>query len=82
MCKVSGDPTTLSVGGRTAIHNSTARQMERLFNALLYRLQTVIRIKMETFKNKIDEWLRGIPDTPRIDDYVASVEATMSSIIE
>ena len=45
-------PTTLSGGSRTAIHNSTARQMERLFNALPYKLQTVTGVKTETFKSK------------------------------
>ena len=34
-------PMTLNGGSRTAIHNSIARQMERLFNALPYKLQTV-----------------------------------------
>ena len=33
-------PTTLSGGDRTAIHNSTARQMERLLNALPYKLNS------------------------------------------
>ena len=50
------------------IHNSAASQMERLFNALPYKLQTVTGVKTETFKRKLDEWLRMILDTPRIDD--------------
>ena len=48
-------PTTLSGGSRTVIHNSTARQMERLFNALPYKLQIVTEVKTETFKRKLDE---------------------------
>ena len=75
-------PTTLSNGSRTMIHNSTARQMERLFNALPYKLQTVTGVKTETFKRKLDEWLRTIPDTPRIDDYGASVGVSTNSIVE
>ena len=47
-------PTSLSGGNRTVIHNSTARQMERLFNALPYRLQTVTGVKTESFKRKLD----------------------------
>ena len=66
-------PTTISSGSRTIIHNSTARQMERLFNPLPYKLQTVTKVKTETFKRKLDKWLRTISDTPRIDDYGASV---------
>ena len=55
---------TLSGGSKTAIHNSTARQMERLFNSLPYKLQTVTGVKTETFKRKFGEWLRTIPETP------------------
>ena len=75
-------PTMLSGGSRTAIHNSTARQMERLFNALPYKLQTVTGVKTETFKRKLDEWLSTIPDTPRIDDYGASVGVSTNSLVD
>ena len=75
-------PTTLSCGSRTAIHNSTARQMERLFNVLPYRLQTVTGVKTETFKRKLDEWLSTVPDTPRIDDYGASVGVSTNSLVD
>ena len=75
-------PTTLSAGNRTVIHNSTARQMERLFNALPYKLQTVTGVKTETFKRKLDEWLSTIPDTPRIDDYGASVGVSTNSLVD
>ena len=75
-------PTTLSGGNRTVIHNSTARQMERLFNALPYRLQTVTGVKTESFKRKLDEWLRTVPDTPRIDDYGASVGVSTNSLVD
>ena len=56
--------------------------MERLFNALPYKLQTVTKVKTETFKRKLDKWLRTIPDTPRIDDYGASVGVSTNSIVE
>ena len=75
-------PTTISSGSRTIIHNSTARQMERLYNALPYKLQSVTKVKTETFKRKLDGWLRTIPDTPRIDDYGASVGVSTNSIVE
>ena len=75
-------PTTINSRNRTMIHNSTARQMERLFNALPYKLQTVTNVKTETFKRKLDGWLKMIPDTPRIDDYGASVSAVTNSIVE
>ena len=39
-------------------------------------------MKIDTFKKKLDEWLRDIPDTPKIDDYSASVSAETNSIID
>ena len=74
-------PTTLNDRFRTIIQHSTARQMERLFNALPYRLQTVREVKVDTFKKHLDKWLKSIPDTPKLDDYGASVGAETNSII-
>ena len=64
------------------IHYSTARQMERLFNTLPYRIQKITGVKTDVFKKKLDEWLRDIPDTPRIDDYGAIVGVETNSIID
>ena len=64
------------------ILNSAARQMERLFNALPYKLQAVMGVKTETFKRKLDEWLRTISDTSRTDDYGASVGVSTNSLVE
>merc|ERR1712081_110954 len=75
-------PTILNGSNRTMIHYSTARQMERVFNALPYRIQKITGVKTDTFKKKLDEWLRDIPDTPKIDDYGASVGAETNSIID
>merc|ERR1711962_1448764 len=75
-------PTILNGSNRTMIHYSTARQMERLFNALPYRIQKITRVKTDTFKKKLDEWLRDIPDTLKIDDYGVSVGAETNSIID
>ena len=80
--KSSTIPTTINNGNRTMIQNSTARQMERLFNALPYRLQTITKVKTETFKRKLDGWLREVPDTPKIDDYGATVSARTNSIVD
>ena len=73
-------PTTLDEKYRTIIHNSTARQMERLFNAIPYKLQNVKNVKTDTFKKQLDKWLRGVPDTPKIDNYGATVGAATNSI--
>ena len=47
-----------------------------------HRLQTVTGVKTESFKRKLDEWLRTIPDTPRIDDYGASVGVSTNSLVD
>merc|ERR1712228_1167815 len=75
-------PTILNGSNGTMIHYSTARQMERLFNALPYRIQKITGVKTDTFKKTLDEWLRDIPDTPKIDDYSASVGAETNSIVD
>ena len=60
------------------IHYSTARQMERVFRALLYRMQK--NGKTDAFKKNLDEWLRDIPDTFRINYYGASIGAETNII--
>merc|ERR1712240_255040 len=75
-------PTILNGSNRTILHYSTARQIERLFNALPYRIQKITGVETDTFKKKLDEWLRDIPDTPKIDDYGASVGTETNSIID
>ena len=56
--------------------------LKSLFNALSYRIQKITRVKTDAFKKKLDEWLRDIPDKPKIDDYGASVGAETNSIID
>ena len=77
--KSAAIPTTLDGKYRTIIQNSTARQMERLFNTLPYKLQKITDVKVDTFKKHLDKWLRNIPDTPKIDDYGALVKAETNS---
>ena len=45
---------------------SMTRQMNRLFNALSYKLQKVTGVKTDIFKRKLDKWLRTITDTPEL----------------
>ena len=74
-------PTNINDKYRTIIQNSTARQMERLFNALPYELQNIMNVETDMFKKHLDDWLRTIPDTPKIDSYGASVPAASNSIV-
>ena len=54
--------------------------MERLFNALPYEIQKITDVKLDTFKKLLDKWLKGIPDTLKIDDYGVAVRAETNSI--
>merc|ERR1711895_422063 len=48
-------PTALSEKFRTKIQHSTARQMERLFNAIPYTLQCISGLSPDTFKGHLDK---------------------------
>ena len=63
------------------IHYSPARKMERLFNYLPQKKKAIAGVKTETFKKRLDDWLRNVPDQPKIDDYGASVAAETNSIV-
>ena len=78
--KSAAIPTTIDGKHRTQIQNSTARQMERLFNALPYEIQKITDVKLDTFKKHLAKWLKNIPDTPKIDDYGVAVGAETNSI--
>ena len=56
--------------------------MERLFNALPYELQNLTKVETDTLKKHLDNCLRTIPDTPKIDGYGASVPAASNSIVD
>ena len=56
--------------------------MERLFNAMPYMLQCISGLSSDTFKGHLDKWLRTIPDTPKIDNYGASMSAESNIICD
>ena len=55
--------------------------MERLFNALPPKIRNITEKSVETFKKHLDNWLKSLPDTPKIDDYGSRVVAESNSII-
>ena len=65
---------------RTLIHNSTAKKMERIFNALPREIRNITGVKTDAFKKILDLWLQHVPDTPKIDDYGETVAAESNSI--
>ena len=59
---------------RTKVHNSTVSKMARLFDKLLLNQKMMMDITVETFKRNLDVWLKGVPNTPKIDNYLCSAE--------
>ena len=55
--------------------------MERLFNALPGNIRKITETSTETFKKALDNWLKHIPDQPRIDNYSSLVAAESNSIL-
>ena len=58
---------------RTKIYNSTAKQMECLFNSLPQKNRNTKYKTVDAFKKDLDGWLKSLHDTPKIDNYGASV---------
>ena len=56
--------------------------MERLLNALPYELQNLTDVETDTFKKHLDDWLRTISDTTKIDGYGAPVPAESNSTVD
>ena len=77
----TADGKRISEKDRTLIYNSTKRKMERLFNALPRNIRDIKGKTVETFKRHLDEWLKRVPDTPKIDGYGAMVAAESNSIV-
>ena len=70
----------ITAKNKTLIHSSTARKMERNFNAMPVKLRNVTGVSTETFKRQLDAWLNHVPDLPKIDDYGQLVAAESNSI--
>ena len=43
-------------------------------NILILSLRVMTGVTVETFKRNLDVWLKGVPDTPKIDNYPCSAE--------
>ena len=52
---------------KNIIHNSPARKMMRLFNAIPGEIRNKTGIETDQFKKELDRWLNGVPDEPEID---------------
>ena len=55
--------------------NSPAIKMIRLFITIPGELRNITRVKLDTFKRKLDKMLLSVPDTPIIDSYKAAAES-------
>ena len=56
--------------------------MAMLFNHLPAKVANITGVKTDTFKHHLDRWIRTVPDTPRIDNYSASVEKQTNSLLD
>ena len=54
--------------------------MECLFNSLPPKIRNPEYKTVDAFKKNLDGWLKNLPDTPKIDNYGASVVAENNSI--
>ena len=66
---------------RTQIYHSPARKMERLFNILPGKIRRITGTSTEVFKNALDNWMKLIPDQPKIDNYSSIVAAESNSLL-
>ena len=64
----------------TKIHNCPARRIERVFNSIPPKLRNLTGTKTETFKRHLDNWLKEVPDLPRIGKYSRWVAAESNMI--
>ena len=66
----------------TKIHNCPARRVERAFNCIPGKLKNITGVQTEAFKEKLDRWLRGIPDLPSCGGRYSSYNAAGSNTIQ
>lgn len=49
--------------------------MQRLFSELLSEIRNLNGISTKTFKINLNEWLKTVPDEPRINNYAMDLTA-------
>ena len=66
---------------RTKVHNCPARRVERIFNSIPPDIRNRTKETTDTFKRHLDEWLKKVPDLPRIGKYSRWVSADTNSVV-
>lgn len=58
------------------------RKLESLLYVLPNETKNLQRVSSETFKRRLDKWLRTVPDIPKIDIYAMHMITENDSIVE
>ena len=66
----------------TLIRNSFVVKTGRLFNVMPKKIRDMQGVSLETFKGRLDNWLRTVPDTPNLSGYAGMVAAGSNSLID
>ena len=62
------------------IYNCPSRKTQRLFNSIPGYIRNITGVTTDTFKRHLDEWLKTVPDQPRVGGYSGKVAAESNSI--
>ena len=62
------------------IFNCPAGIVQRLFNCIPGKIRNITGVTSDTFKNHLDEWLKKMPDQPRVEGYSEQVAAKSNGI--
>lgn len=79
LCCIRKLPRTAAVSVRTRMDNSFSVQGARLFNCLPVHVRETVD-KLSTFKSRLDEFLKMVPDEPRLPHYWSG--AASNSIVD
>ena len=66
----------------TLIRGSFVVKTGRLFNVMPKELRDMQGVSLKTFKGRLDNWLRTVPDTPKLNGYAGMVAAGSNSLID
>ena len=66
----------------TLIRNSFVVKTGRLFNVMPKEIRDMQGVSLETFKRRLDNWLRTVPDKPKLDIYAGMLAAGSNSLID
>ena len=82
VCHVPAIKSQASHAVKSLRFKSFAIHGPRLFNVLPANIRNTTECPVDTFKRKLDKFLRSVPDEPQITGYTAMRRADSNSILE